>query len=227
MQGPVLDLQKPSASFTVPIIVQKLTIWCLAPACVPSQLQAVTTVAWAALCLCLVLQSSRHLAPAHVQLLWTFFQPAGPLLLMLLLYAQATASFEQHHIPAHECFAESDRRYLASSRDLFGLARVLTCFAATCLASSAALCASGGATATAAAILVPPLMYTSTACLMLAPANVLRRPARGFFCRTLGRVLLPAQPVSWADFLLADVLTSLAKSSSDLSRSTCLILHGE
>ena len=31
------------------------------------------------------------------------------------------------------------------------------------------------------------------------------------------------QAVSWADFLLADMLTSLAKSSSDLSRSVCLM----
>lgn len=175
----------------------------------------------------MVAQSSRHLQPAAVQLLWTFFQPAGPMLLMLVLYAQALAFFEQHHIPHDECYADSDRRFLATSRDLFSLARVLVCFAAACLAASAALCAAGGQAATAAAILVPPLMYSTAAALMLLPVNALRRPSRVFFCRTLGRVLIPSRPVSWADFLLADILTSLAKSSSDLSRSTCLILHGE
>jgi hypothetical protein len=189
--------------------------------------QGVTTLAWAVLCLLLVLQSSRHLEPAHVQLLWTFFQPAGPMLLMLVLYAQATQYFEHHHIQHEECYSEADRRLLASSSDLYGLARVLVCFAATCLASSTSLCASRGSTATAAAILIPPLMYGAAAVLMLMPVNVLRRPSRSFFCKTLGRVLVPAQQVSWADFLLADILTSLAKSSSDLSRSTCLILHGE
>lgn len=176
----------------------------------------------------MVVQSSTHLQPAAVQLLWTFFQPAGPMLLMLVLYAQAVAFFERHHIPHDECYAESDRRFLAPSRDLFSLARVLVCFAAACLAASTALCAAGGHAATAAAILVPPLMYSTAAALMLLPVNaLLRRPSRVFFCRTLGRVLIPSQPVSWADFLLADILTSLAKSSSDLSRSTCLILHGE
>jgi hypothetical protein len=191
------------------------------------RMQVFTTAAWAGLCLLLVLQSSRHLKPAQAQLLWTFFQPAGPMLLMLLLYAQAIRYFEQHHISQDECYAEGDRRFLASSKELFALARVLVCFAAACLAASTALCATGGSRATAVAILVPPLMYSTAAVLMVAPVSVLRRPARMFFCRTLGRVLLPAQAVSWADFLLADMLTSLAKSSSDLSRAACLILHGE
>lgn len=174
----------------------------------------------------MVLHSSKHLKPAHVQLLWMFFQPAGPLLLMLLLYARAIQWFERHNVRHQECYAEADRRYLAGSRDLFGLARVLVCFCATCLASSTALCASGGHTATSAAILVPPFMFGATAVLMALPIGLKRQP-RAFFCRTLARVLVPTQPVSWADFLLADILTSLAKSSSDLSRSACLILHGE
>lgn len=149
------------------------------------------------------------------------------MLLMLVLYAQAVQYFEQHHIMHDECYAEHDRKYLAPSRDLYRLASVLVCFAATCLAVSAALCANSGKRATAAAILVPPLMYSTAAFLMLMPMNAFRRPSRAFFCRTLGRVLVPTRPVGWADFLLADVLTSLAKSSSDLSRSACLILHGK
>lgn len=190
-------------------------------------LQTLITAAWVVLCMLMVLQSSRHLNQAQVQLLWTFFQPAGPMLLMLVLYAQSVRYFEQHHIPYEECYADGDRRYLAGWRNLCGLAQALVCFSATCLSSSAALCASGGASATSAAILVPPFMYGATAAMMLLPTHALKGPSRTFFCRTLGRVLLPTQPVSWADFLLADILTSLAKSSSDLSRSTCLILHGE
>jgi hypothetical protein len=191
------------------------------------QPQVFTTAAWAGMCLLLVLQSCRHLKPEQAQLLWTFFQPAGPMLLMLLLYAQAIRYFEQQHVSQDECYAEADRRFLASSKELFALARALVCFAAACLASSTALCATGGSRATAAALLVPPLMYSAAAVLMVAPVSVLKRAPRMFFCRTLGRVLLPTQAVSWADFLLADMMTSLAKSSSDLSRAACLILHGE
>jgi len=77
------------------------------------------TVAWVMLCMLMVLQSSRHLNQEQVQLLWTFFQPSGPMLLMLVLYAQSVRYFEQQHIPYEECYAEG-RRYLAASRNPSG-----------------------------------------------------------------------------------------------------------
>ena len=36
----------------------------------------------------------------------------------------------------------------------------------------------------------------------------------------------PFREVSWADFLLADVLTSLAKALSDTERAICLLASG-
>jgi hypothetical protein len=75
--------------------------------------------------------------------------------------------------------------------------------------------------------MVPPVFYCSMLILLVMPVNVLRKGSRLFLVQTLFRVLVPLQTVSWADFLLADMLTSLAKSSSDISRSTCLMLHGE
>uniref|UniRef100_A0A383V567 EXS domain-containing protein n=1 Tax=Tetradesmus obliquus TaxID=3088 RepID=A0A383V567_TETOB len=77
-----------------------------------------------------------------------------------------------------------------------------------------------------APLLVPPLLYLSLAFVLLLPANVMRKQSRMFFARTALKVLVPLQPVGWADFLLADILTSLAKSSSDVTRSVCLMLHG-
>lgn len=49
---------------------------------------------------------------------------------------------------------------------------------------------------------------------------------RGFFAATLGRVVAPVREVSWADFLLADFLTSLAKPLSDGERAVCHLLTG-
>jgi hypothetical protein len=43
------------------------------------------------------------LQASTVQLLWTFCQPAGPMLLMLVMYAQAVQYIEQHHILHDEC----------------------------------------------------------------------------------------------------------------------------
>lgn len=47
-----------------------------------------------------------------------------------------------------------------------------------------------------------------------------------FFSTTLFRVATPFRHMSWADFLLADVLTSLAKPLSDCERALCHLLSG-
>lgn len=75
-------------------------------------------------------------------------------------------------------------------------------------------------------LLVPPVMYSSLAAILLLPSDALCRPARRLFVRTLGRVLLPARALTWSDFLLADVMTSLSKSTGDAARAACLIAHG-
>lgn len=49
---------------------------------------------------------------------------------------------------------------------------------------------------------------------------------RLFFSSTLFRVATPVREVTWADFLLADVLTSLAKALSDTERAICLLASG-
>ena len=50
--------------------------------------------------------------------------------------------------------------------------------------------------------------------------------ARSLFAGTLLRVAAPGREVTWADFLLADVLTSLAKPLADASRAACHLLTG-
>jgi succinate dehydrogenase hydrophobic anchor subunit len=190
-----------------------------------TRLQDATAIAWA--CLCLLILTRSKLEGVPHQLMWTLFQPLGPVLLMLLLYAHAVAHWERAHIYHGDCFPEAQRRLLAPASDLFTMARVFGCLAATCLAACAALLSAGSPAAAAAAFMLPPFMYAASLLLLLLPLNVLRRPARRFFCATLLRVLVPLQPVAWADFLLADMATSLAKSSSDLARSACLMLQGE
>ena len=61
------------------------------------------------------------------------------------------------------------------------------------------------------AALQPPLIYASLLVLLLFPGSVLFRDTRLFFGTTLWRVATPLRSVTWSDFLLADILTSLAK----------------
>ena len=74
----------------------------------------------------------------------------------------------------------------------------------------------------------PPLLYAALLLLLLFPGGLLFRDARLFFGGTLWKVLTPGlRPVSWADFLLADILTSLAKALSDTERAVCNMMTGE
>ena len=66
-----------------------------------------------------------------------------------------------------------------------------------------------------------------TACALAKAQACALQDARQFFTSTLYRVATPVREVTWADFLLADVLTSLAKALSDTERAVCLLVsHG-
>lgn len=73
---------------------------------------------------------------------------------------------------------------------------------------------------------LPPTLYCALLALLLFPGSLLQREARLFFSLTLWRVATPLRPVTWADFLLADVLTSLAKALSDTERAVCHLMTG-
>lgn len=189
-----------------------------------AQLHFVIALCWTGLCILLVVKHCKSLSQQHVQMLWTYFQPLGPPLLMLGLWAQVIAHFEHRHIMFEACFPESERKWLSPAKDVGSTFRVYGCMAVGALAACTYLCTTSS---TITPLLVPPVLYFSMVVVLIMPFHVLRRPSRLYFAQTLGKVLAPLQPVGWADFLLADMLTSLAKSSSDLCRSVCLMIHGE
>lgn len=108
-------------------------------------------------------------------------------------------------------------------RSLHQLALAFTTLGLTC---TALFVVSAVARSLLVADLTPLAVYFLALLFIMAPVDVLARPARLFFGETLARVLVPLQEVSWADFLLADVLTSLSRSSGDLSRVACALIAG-
>ncbi|GJP49633.1 hypothetical protein CLOM_g8819 [Closterium sp. NIES-68] len=73
----------------------------------------------------------------------------------------------------------------------------------------------------------PVLMYCSLPLTLALPFDVLYAPSRVYFLTTLFRLTFPLQPISFADFFVADVLTSMAKALSDVERSICRMSHGQ
>lgn len=73
----------------------------------------------------------------------------------------------------------------------------------------------------------PVLLYSVLPLMLVLPFDVFYVTSRIFFLRTLLRIFLPFQPITFADFFLADILTSMAKVLSDLERATCRMFHGQ
>lgn len=104
--------------------------------------------------------------------------------------------------------------------DIFGIASWIS---ATCLAASAIfvlLCLRDGHYSERASV-VPYFLFALLIIGLINPFGDTYRRNRRFFLSTLSRVALPFQEVTFSDFLLADILTSLAKPLSDLSLAMC------
>ncbi|KAM7491721.1 hypothetical protein LguiA_034642 [Lonicera macranthoides] len=71
----------------------------------------------------------------------------------------------------------------------------------------------------------PVLLYAVAAMLLIFPFDIFYLSSRYFLLRTLWRIVFPLQAITFADFFLADILTSMSKVFSDLERSVCRMVH--
>ncbi|RDX71767.1 SPX and EXS domain-containing protein 1, partial [Mucuna pruriens] len=69
------------------------------------------------------------------------------------------------------------------------------------------------------------LLYILVAVILIFPFDIFYLSSRYFFLRTLFRIAFPLQPITFPDFFLADILTSMAKVFSDLERSVCRMVN--
>ncbi|KAK7295014.1 hypothetical protein RJT34_17917 [Clitoria ternatea] len=71
----------------------------------------------------------------------------------------------------------------------------------------------------------PVLLYILVAVILIFPFDIFFLSSRYFFLRTLLRIAFPLQPITFPDFFVADILTSMAKVFSDLERSVCRMIN--
>ncbi|XP_068659915.1 uncharacterized protein [Aristolochia californica] len=71
----------------------------------------------------------------------------------------------------------------------------------------------------------PVLLYAAITMVLIFPFDIFYLSSRYYFLKTLGRILLPMQAITFSDFFLADILTSMSKVLSDLERSVCRVVH--
>ncbi|KAL3681225.1 hypothetical protein R1sor_024181 [Riccia sorocarpa] len=75
--------------------------------------------------------------------------------------------------------------------------------------------------ATQLAAAQPVIIYGVLPFLLAFPVDVLFSSSRFYFITTIFRMIFPLQPISFPDFFVADVLTSMSKVLSDVERSIC------
>ncbi|PRW59731.1 SPX and EXS domain-containing 1-like isoform X1 [Chlorella sorokiniana] len=188
--------------------------------------EALRAAGWGALHAVLGLGTAKywsHLNKTQRDLYFLYYQPFLPMLAMLWLWGTAVRFWERRRIRYDVCFLSEDQRYLLRSGQLFQIANVLSSIVLSSGLAFVYLLAYG---LPHLAAYLPGALYCSLLALFLFPGNLLERDSRLFFGRTLWRIVTPLRSVTWADFLLADVLTSLAKALSDTERAVCHLMTG-
>ncbi|CAH9054449.1 unnamed protein product [Cuscuta europaea] len=71
----------------------------------------------------------------------------------------------------------------------------------------------------------PVLLYAVLAMALISPFDIFYLSTRFFFLRTSWRIVFPLQAITFPDFFLADIFTSMSKVFSDLERSVCRMVH--
>ncbi|CAH2059801.1 unnamed protein product [Thlaspi arvense] len=69
------------------------------------------------------------------------------------------------------------------------------------------------------------VLYFSAVIILIIPFDIFYMPSRYYLLWTFWRILFPVQTVTFSDFFLADILTSMSKVLSDLERSVCRMVH--
>ena len=142
---------------------------------------------------------------------------------MLWLWGINVSYFQRHGIRYDVCFSLEDQKHLLSGAAIFEIANVLSAMVLGSACTFLHYCAVGELDTAA---LHPPLLYSAMLVALLLPLTVFYQDTRRFFASTVWRVITPIRAVTWADFLLADILTSLAKGVSDVERAVCLMASG-
>ncbi|KXZ45333.1 hypothetical protein GPECTOR_56g430 [Gonium pectorale] len=183
----------------------------------------VAALLWCCACVFTIVVFIPRTNDAVQSLFLTYFQPMLPLAFAVWLWGHNVQRFGALSIDYGICFSAVDRKLLPSYGSIYRIALALTTICLTCAAAFAVLSNAG---LYAAADFAPVAMYFCSALLLVAPVDVLSMPSRLFFGETLQRVLLPLQEVSWSDFLLADIMTSLSKSGGDLAKAAAAMMAG-
>ncbi|KAJ7532268.1 hypothetical protein O6H91_14G080300 [Diphasiastrum complanatum] len=184
------------------------------------RVQTVLFISWGFICCKVakdsVLRMDAKLRDNFFYEAFLYYNPLFMVAMMVWLWGVNVWVFLQSRVNFAKVF-DLDQNHL-TPREIWKIASWMTILVLTSMTAYLYLYSHGEVSLAASQ---PVLLYCTLPLLLVFPFDVLYASSRFFFIRTLIRLTIPLQPITFADFFVADVLTSMAKVISDIERSTC------
>ncbi|TYG89678.1 hypothetical protein ES288_A12G119400v1 [Gossypium darwinii] len=170
----------------------------------------------------LVMRMNSDLRDLFLYEAFLYYNPLLLVTMMVWLWGVCLWVFSQSTISYVKIF-DIDQNHL-THREIWKCSTWLTIIVPTSMTAYLYLYSHGEVSLAASQ---PVILYIAFALVLVFPFDIFYLSSRYFFLKTLWRIAFPLQPISFPDFFLADILTSMAKVFSDLERSVCRMLHNQ
>ncbi|XP_031392119.1 SPX and EXS domain-containing protein 1 [Punica granatum] len=167
-----------------------------------------------------VMRMSADLRDLFLYEAFLYYNPLLLVTLMVWLWGINLWVFAQSNIGYAKIF-DLDQNHL-THREIWKCATWMTIVVPTSMTAYLYLYSHGEVSLAASQ---PVLLYTAVALILIFPFDIFYLSTRFYLLRTLWRIVFPLQAISFCDFFLADILTSMSKVFSDLERSVCRMVH--
>ncbi|KAK9147699.1 hypothetical protein Scep_006456 [Stephania cephalantha] len=167
-----------------------------------------------------VMRMSADLRDLFLYEAFLYFNPLLLTTMMVWLWGVNLWVFDQSTVNYPKIF-DLDQNHL-THREIWKSATWMTIIVPTSMTSYLYLYSHGEVSLAASQ---PVLLYAAVALILIFPFDIFYLSSRYYLLRTLWRIILPLQAITFSDFFLADILTSMSKVFSDLERSVCRMVH--
>ncbi|XP_015074316.1 SPX and EXS domain-containing protein 5-like [Solanum pennellii] len=167
-----------------------------------------------------VMRMSANLRDLFLYEAFLYYNPLLLMTMMVWFWGINLWVFAQANVNYSKIF-DLDQNHL-SHREIWKCATWMTMIVPTSMTAYLYLYSHGEVSLAASQ---PVLLYAAFAMALIFPFDIFYLSSRYFFLRTVWRIVFPFQAISFADFFLADIFTSMSKVFSDLERSVCRMVH--
>ncbi|CAN1220330.1 SPX and EXS domain-containing protein 1 [Linum perenne] len=215
-----IQLSAAAAMMPSPVLLWRLKVFfsSLCPALLYSECSNVLQIGWGS-----VMRMSVNLRDLFLYEVFLYYNPLLLVAFAVWLWGANLWVFSQSTVSYAKIF-DLDQSHL-THREIWKIAMWMTIVVPSSMTAYLYLYSHGEVSLAASQ---PVLLYCAVTMILIFPFDIFYLSSRYFLLRTLWRILFPLQAchaITFADFFLADILTSMSKVFSDLERSVCRMVH--